>query len=163
MDRHMVARRKALAMLGGSVDAFAGVEPYPSMVDVDGLGVVLTDFSKFDIVPLLLAVNRPVLDKRADDVVAFLKGWLAAVKMFKDQPQRVTNIVWNFYKSQGYTVSEEVLRRALVHMSVTPEYVPELKGYLTDIAQTLVGKGQIAAVPDWDKVLDRKMLQRAAA
>lgn len=151
------------ALAGGSADAFAGVEPYPSIAEVDGLGVVLTDYSKFDIVPLLLAVNRPVLDRRADELVAFLKGWLAAVKMFKDQPQRVTNVVWNFYKSQGYTVPEEVIRRALVHMNVTPEYVPELKGYLTDIAQTLVGKGQIAAVPDWDKVLDRKMLQRATA
>lgn len=150
------------ALAGGSVDAFAGVEPYPSIAEVDGLGTILTDYSKFDIVPLLLAVSRSVLEKRGDDLVAFMKGWLAAVKLFKDQPQRVTAIVLNFYKSQGYNVSDEVIRRALVHMNVTPEYVPGLKAYLTDIAQTLVKKGQIAAVPDWDKVLDQRTLQRAA-
>ena len=150
------------ALAGGSVDAFAGVEPYPSLAEVEGLGIIITNYSKYDIVPLLLAVNRPVLEKRGDELVAFMKGWLAAVKLFKDQPQRVTAIVLNFYKAQGYNVSDEVIRRALLHMNVTPEYVPELKAYVTDIAQTLVKKGQIAAVPDWDKVLDRRTLQRAA-
>ncbi len=149
------------ALAGGSVDAFAGVEPYPSVAEVEGLGIIVTDYSKYDIVPLMLAVNRPVLEKRSSELVPFLKGWLAAVKMFKDNPQRVIAIVWNFYKSQGYNVQEEVIRRALLHMDVTPNYVPELKAYLTDIAQTLVKRGQIASVPDWDKVLDREMLQRA--
>jgi len=149
------------ALAGGSVDAFAGVEPYPSLAEVEGLGIIVTDYSKYDIVPLMLAVNRPVLEKRSSELVPFLKGWLAAVRMFKDNPQRVIAIVWNFYKSQGYNVQEEVIRRALLHMDVTPNYVPELKAYLTDIAQTLVKRGQIASVPDWDKVLDREMLQRA--
>ena len=149
------------ALAGGSVDAFAGVEPYPSLAEVEGLGIIVTNYSKYDIVPLMLAVNRPVLEKRSSELVPFLKGWLAAVRMFKDNPQRVIAIVWNFYKSQGYSVQEEVIRRALLHMDVTPNYVPELKAYLTDIAQTLVKRGQIASVPDWDKVLDREMLQRA--
>lgn len=149
------------ALAGGSVDAFAGVEPYPSLAEVEGLGIIVTDYSKYDIVPLMLAVNRPVLEKRSSELVPFLKGWLAAVRMFKDNPQRVIAIVWNFYKSQGYNVQEEVIRRALLHMDVTPNYVPELKAYLTDIAQTLVKRGQIASVPDWDKVLDREMLRRA--
>ena len=149
------------ALAGGSVDAFAGVEPYPSLAEVEGLGIIVTNYSKYDIVPLMLAVNRPVLEKRSSELVPFLKGWLAAVRMFKDNPQRVIAIVWNFYKSQGYNVQEEVIRRALLHMDVTPNYVPELKAYLTDIAQTLVKRGQIASVPDWDKVLDREMLRRA--
>jgi len=149
------------ALAGGSVDAFAGVEPYPSLAEVEGLGIIVTNYSKYDIVPLMLAVNRPVLEKRSSELVPFLKGWLAAVRMFKNNPQRVIAIVWNFYKSQGYNVQEEVIRRALLHMDVTPNYVPELKAYLTDIAQTLVKRGQIASVPDWDKVLDREMLQRA--
>lgn len=149
------------ALAGGSVDAFAGVEPYPSLAEVEGLGMIVTDYSKYDIVPLMLAVNRPVLEKRSSELVPFLKGWLAAVRMFKDNPQRVIAIVWNFYKSQGYNVQEEVIRRALLHMDVTPNYVPELKAYLTDIAQTLAKRGQIASVPDWDKVLDREVLQRA--
>lgn len=149
------------ALAGGSVDAFAGVEPYPSLAEVEGLGMIVTDYSKYDIVPLMLAVNRPVLEKRSSELVPFLKGWLAAVRMFKDNPQQVIAIVWNFYKSQGYNAQEEVIRRALLHMDVTPNYVPELKAYLTDIAQTLVKRGQIASVPDWDKVLDREMLRRA--
>jgi len=151
------------ALAGGSVDAFAGVEPYPAIADVEGLGVVVTDYSKYDIVPLLLAVQRPVLEKRSDELVPFLKGWLAAVKMFKDDRKRVTGIVWNFYKSQGWKVPEEVISKALARMDVTPTYVPELKNYLTNMAQTLVNKGQIASVPDWNKVLDQQILKRASA
>lgn len=150
------------AMAGGSVDAFAGVEPYPSIAEVEGFGVVLVDYSKFDIVPVVLAVNRPVLEQRAGELTPFLKAWLAAVKMFKNDPKRVTRIVWNTYTAQGYKVSEEVIRRALGRMNVTPTYVPELKTYLAEMAQTLKAKGQIKAVPDWDKVLNAEMLQRAA-
>jgi ABC-type nitrate/sulfonate/bicarbonate transport system substrate-binding protein len=151
------------ALASGSVDAFAGVEPYPALAEVDGIGTKLTDYTKFDIVPLMLAVNRPVLEKRSAELIPFLKGWLAAVRMFKENPKRVAQIVQNFYASQGYKVSEQVIARALAPMSVDPNYVPELKAYLTAIADTLMKKGQMTAMPDWDRVLDRQILQRANA
>lgn len=150
------------AMAGGSVDAFAGVEPFPSVAEVEGIGTILTDYSKFDIVPLLLAVQRPLIESRQNDLVAFLKGWLVAVRMFKDDPKRVSNIVWNFYKAQGYNAPQEVISRALARMDVTPYYRPELPKYLTGLAQTLMKQGQLQAVPDWSKILDQQLIKRAA-
>ena len=55
--------------------------------------------------------------------------------------------------SQGYTVSDEVIRRTLAHMAVTPDYVPELKIYLAAITQTFHSKGHITTTPAWDKIL----------
>lgn len=151
------------ALAAGSVSAFAGVEPYPSLAEVEGIGNPLVDYSQFDLVPVLLAVNRSALDKRGDELLRFMKAWLAAARMFKEDNARVTRIVWDFYKARGYSVSQEVIRRSLVHMNVTPDFIPELKPYLTDIAQTLMKKGSIAAMPDWDKVLDRSLLARAGS
>jgi hypothetical protein len=94
--------------------------------------------------------------------VAFLKGWLVAVRMFKDDPKRVSNIVWNFYKAQGYNAPQEVISRALARMDVTPYYRPELPKYLTGLAQTLMKQGQLQAVPDWSKILDQQLIKRAA-
>ena len=151
------------AMAAGSVDAFAGVEPFPSVAEVEGIGTILTDYSKFDIVPLMLAVQKSLIDTRPNDLVAFLKGWLVAVRMFKEEPKRVTNIIWNFYKTQGYNAPEEVISRALARMDVTPYFRPELPAYLTNIAQTLIKQGQLSAVPDWSKTLDQQLIKRAAA
>ena len=43
------------ALAAGSIDAFAGVEPFPSSAEVDKLGKVLTDFSPYDLQPVILA------------------------------------------------------------------------------------------------------------
>ena len=150
------------AMAGGSVDAFAGVEPFSSVAEVEGIGTILTDYSKFDIVPLMIAVQRSLIDTRPNDLVAFLRGWLLAVRMFKEEPKRVSSIVWNYYKSQGYNTPEEVISRAIARMDVTPYFRPELPAYLTGVAQTLVKQGQLQAVPDWSKVLDQQLIKRAA-
>lgn len=61
-----------------------------------------------------------------------------------------------------YPVSDEVICGTLAHLAVTPDYVPELKIYLTAITQTFLSKGHITATPDWDKTLDRSLPQKAA-
>src|SRR5262245_61238993 len=64
------------AMIAGSVDAFAGVEPFPSLAEVDGIGTVLVDYSDFDILPVIITANRNVVERKREAVVALLRGWL---------------------------------------------------------------------------------------
>jgi len=149
------------ALASKSVDAYAGVEPYPSVAEVEGFGVLIIDYSKFDLVPVWLAVNEPVLEKKRDALVAFMKGWLETVKIMKDDPDRAARAVWGFYKSEGYTVKQEAIKKMLSKLDVNPEYVPQLKDYLKTESEILVKSKQIAAVPDWDKVLNREILQKA--
>lgn len=149
------------ALLSKSVDAFAGVEPYPSIAEHQGIGVVLVDYGAFDLTPVLLAINRPVLREKPEGAVALLRGWLESVRIFREQPPRAINVLWKVFKAQGYDVPEEVIRKAVGRLDVNPDFVPGLREYLTEQSQLLVQQGQISKVPDWDSALVREPLQRA--
>jgi len=149
------------AMVAGSVDAFAGVEPFPSVAEVDGLGVVLADYSQYDLLPVILAANRPAVERKRDAVVAFLRGWLGAVKVFTDQSETAAQIVANFFKTEGFDINDKILRLMLSKLDVTPYFAPTLQSYLEEESKLLVQQRQIAGVPDWSKLLNRDLLQQA--
>jgi sulfonate transport system substrate-binding protein len=150
------------AMVGKSVDAFAGVEPFPSVAEIEGLGNVLVDYGQFDLQPVFVAINRPVLERRRGDVVRFLRGWLAAVHIVNSDPQRAVRIVWNEFKAQGYDVKEAAFARMLGKLEVKPEFTPGLRDYLNEQGSVLLKQRQIPAVPDWNKALDESVLAQAA-
>ena len=149
------------ALVSKSVDAFAGVEPFPSVAEVDGLGEVLLDYSEFDMVPVILAANRPVLEQKHAAAVAFFRGWLDAVDIMKKDPARSANIVWKHFKSQGYEVKEAVIERMIAKLEIDPNYSPKLSAYLTDESKILASQHKIASVPDWGKLLDTTVMKAA--
>ncbi len=151
------------ALAAGSVDAFAGVEPFPSIAEVDGIGVSLLDYSAFDILPVILVTNRPVIDKKRAALVALLRGWLAGVKLFKADPGEAEKIVSATFAAQGFKVSDAVIKRMLSKLDVTPTFKPGLRGYLDEEAKTLVQQHAIAAPPDWGKALNTELMQEAMA
>ncbi len=150
------------ALAAGSVDAFAGVEPFPSVAEVEKLGVVLIDYSQFDLVPVILAANRPVVEGKREAVLAFLRGWLAAVNLFRSDRALATKIVWQHFQDEGFKVSEDVIKVMLGKLDVTPNFVPELKTALDDEAKVLFAQHKIGAVPDWSTHLNSELLQQAA-
>jgi aliphatic sulfonates family ABC transporter substrate-binding protein len=149
------------AMASGSVDAFAGVEPFPSIAEVDGIGDAIIDYSDFDILPVILAANRPVVEQKRDAVVAILRGWLAGVALFKSNPEKSGQIVHTFFEQQGFKVSEAVVKRMLSKLDVETNFKPGLRAYLEDEANTLIKKKAIASMPDWGRILDSELLQEA--
>jgi aliphatic sulfonates family ABC transporter substrate-binding protein len=149
------------AMTGKSVDAFAGVEPFPSVAEIEGLGKVLIDYGDFDLQPVFVAINRPVLEHRRNDVVRFLRGWLAAVRIVNTEPQRAVHIVWNEFKAQGYDVKEAAFARMLAKLEVKPEFTPGLRDYLLEQGKVLLAQKQISAVPDWKQALEPSALAEA--
>jgi ABC-type nitrate/sulfonate/bicarbonate transport system substrate-binding protein len=94
-------RNHVSALASGSVDAFAGVEPYPAVAEVEGIGSVLTDYSKYDIVPVMLATNEEILTKREADLAKFIKCWKLAVQLCRDEPDRAAHIVGDFFRGRG--------------------------------------------------------------
>ncbi len=149
------------ALASGSVDAFAGVEPFPSLAEVEGIGVAIIDYSDFDILPVILAANRPVVEQKRAAVVALLRGWLAGVELFKSNPDKSAEIVFSFFKQQGFSVSEAVVKKMLSKLDVTPTYKPGLRAYLEDESKTLMQQKAITAMPDWGKLLNTDLMQEA--
>lgn len=149
------------ALAAGSIDAFAGVEPFPSLAEVDKLGKVLTDFSPYDLQPVILGCSTETVQKRRGDVVAFLRAWLAGVKVFKDDRNKAVEIVKGYFTKKGFKVSDEVVKLMLSKIDVDPEFKPELKDYLTDQSKVLMKGNKISAIPDWDKLLNSGLLAEA--
>ena len=163
-DVHIVNvtfQNQVAAIVGKSADAFAGVEPFPSVAEVEGLGHAVIDYSQFDMQPVFLAVNEPVLAKRRDELVAFMRGWVAAANIVNNEPDRAVKIVWDTFKAQGYDTKEAVFKLMLTKIDVKPQYVPGLEQYLQEQSDVLVKQKQIAAVPDWKKILDTSVLAQA--
>ncbi len=151
------------ALASGSIDAFAGVEPFPSVAEIDKLGKVLTDYSGYDLQPVILAANKEVVDKNRDGVVAFMRAWLAAVKIYQCNCDRPTTIVLKHFKDQGFPVSADVIKLMLSKIDVSPDLGPQLKEYLTEEAKTLMHQNKISAIPDWDQRLNASILAAARA
>ncbi len=151
------------ALAAGSIDAFAGVEPFPSVAEVEKLGKVLTDYSDYDLQPIMLAANKSAVDKNRDGVVAFMRGWLAAVKIYDDKRDQATAIVLKHFKDQGFSVDDKVIKLMLSKINVNPEFGPQLKSYLADESKLLMEQKKISAMPDWDKRLNSAVLAAARA
>ena len=149
------------ALASGSVDAYAGTEPYSSVAEYEGIGRVIVDYGQFDLSPIILAVNRSVFEQKREAVVTMLKGWLETVRFVQEQPARASSIIWKYYTAQGYISPEPVFRSVLSRLVLTPDYVAELKGYLIEQAQILLDKKQISHMPDWDKELLREPIAQA--
>ena len=149
------------ALAAGSVDAFAGVEPFPSVAEVDGIGKVLTDYSTYDLQPIILAANKSTIDKNRDNVVAFLRGWLSAVKVYQDHRDEATAIVLKYFKGKGFDVNEKIIKLMLSKIDVAPDFGPQLKSYLENQSKILMKQNKISAIPDWDKRLDNSLLAAA--
>jgi sulfonate transport system substrate-binding protein len=150
------------ALASGSVDAFAGVEPFPSVAEVEGIGTILTDYSKYDIVPVILATNHDVLAKREADLAKFMRGWVMAADIYRKNPKKSVTIVGDFFRGRGQKMNDDVFRLAMGRMDVTTSYRPELKQYMTELGELLVKQKRLDAVPNIDRALDQRVLKKIA-
>ena len=149
------------ALAAGSIDAFAGVEPYTALVEVTGIGKTIIDYSKYDITPVLLTATLSALEQKREAIVGFMRGWLKAIDVLKNDQPKTIKIIQENFKGQGFEVSEEAVKLLLSKVDVTPDFMPELTTYLTKEAEILMAKKQISAIPDWNTRLDTTLLADA--
>ncbi len=98
--------------------------------------------------------------------MAYLRGWLRAVKLLKEQPGKAAQVYWEEQNSMGRNVPVSVLDQTLRRMRWEPEITPEIEKYLVDQAKDLVkgtGGGRLKSIPDIAKALNRELLQKAKA
>ncbi|MBV9954618.1 MAG: ABC transporter substrate-binding protein [Pseudolabrys sp.] len=151
------------AMAAKTVDAMVTVEPYNAIAEAEGLAVTLVDFYSFDKMPVFMMATPEFIQKSPDTIVAYLKAWLEVAKDFKDNSAKVTQVIGDFYKSKGYTMSPDVLKTAISRVEVQPGWPADIKPYLQKHAEILLSEKKIAAIPDWSKALRTDFLAKAGA
>jgi NitT/TauT family transport system substrate-binding protein len=151
------------ALAAKTVDAMVNVEPYNVIAEADGLGVDLIDFSGVDKMPVFMAATPEFVDKNPDTVVAYLKAWLDAGKDFKENPQKVDKVIYDFYTSKGYKMSPESFSKAMARVEVNPGFPSDLTPYMQEQAEILLKAKLIRAIPDWSKALRPEFMKKAQA
>lgn len=151
------------AMAAKTVDAMVNVEPYNVIAEADGIGVDLIDFSGVDRMPVFMAATPEFVDKSPDTVVAYLKAWLDVGKDFKQNPQKVADVIYTFYTDKGYKMSKEAFQKAMSRVEVDPGFPSDLKPYMQEQAEILLKAHQIPAIPDWSKALRPEFMAKARA
>jgi NitT/TauT family transport system substrate-binding protein len=122
------------AMSAKTVDAMVNVEPYNSIAEADGL---------------------------ATTIMAYLKAWLDVARDFKERPNSVADTIYGFYASKGYSLSQDVLRKALATIDVAPGFPADLRPYMQGHANALLKEKKIGAIPDWTKALRPEFMDKA--
>ena len=151
------------AMAAKTVDAMVNVEPYNAMAEAEGLGTILMDYGDVDPIPVFMAATPEFVQQQPRAVVAYLKAWLDVARDFKDNPKKVADVIYSFYASKGYKMSQETFATALGRVDVAPGFPKDLEPYLTHHAKILLAEKKISAIPDWKKALRRDFLDKARA
>lgn len=113
-------------------------EPHSSIGEYDGTIRVVEDYCKYDPLPFMLTVTNKAIKENPDAVVAYLRGWLRAVKFLKEEPQKAAAVYVEEQKSLGREIPVAVIDKALQRMKWEPDLTPTLEKYLVDQAKDLV-------------------------
>jgi NitT/TauT family transport system substrate-binding protein len=151
------------AMAAKTVDAMVNVEPYNSIAVADGIGNSILDFSKYDRMPVFMAATPDFLKQHPDAAVTYLKAWQDVAKDFKDNPGKVSDVIYSFFKSRGYTMSRETFAKAIGRVDVSPGFPADLQPYMEKEAQILVKAKRIKKVPDWKTALRPDLWAKASS
>ena len=89
------------------------VEPYNAIAVADGIGVSILDYSSFDRLPVLMAATPEFVDKNPDTVIAYLKAWRDVAADFKNNPNKVSEVIFSFFTSKGYKMSKDTFAQAM--------------------------------------------------
>jgi NitT/TauT family transport system substrate-binding protein len=151
------------AMAAKTVDAMCNVEPYNAIAEADGLAVTVSEFDTFDRLPVFMAATPEFVQKSPETVVAYLRAWLEVAKDFKTSPKKVSDTIFSFYESKGYTMSKDTFAKALARVEVQPGWPNDLVPYMQQQAEILLKENKIKAIPDWSKALRTEFLKQAGA
>jgi ABC-type nitrate/sulfonate/bicarbonate transport system substrate-binding protein len=151
------------AMAAKTVDAMVNVEPYNAIAEADGMAVTISEFDKFDRLPVFMAATPEFIAKSPETVVAYLKAWLEVAKDFKQTPKKVADVIYSFYTSKGYKMAHDTFAKALARVEVQPGWPNDITPYMQTQAEILLKEKKIKTIPDWSKALRTDFLKQASA
>ena len=149
------------AMAAKTVDAMINVEPYNAIAEAEGLGTIIMSLDKYDKVPVFMAATPDFVEKNPDAIVAYLKAWLDVKKDFKENPKKVSEVIYSFFTSKGYNMDRKTFETAMGRVQVDPGFPTDLVPYLTKHTEVLIQEKKVSAMPDWKKALRTDFMEKA--
>src|SRR6266498_2111878 len=151
------------AMAAKTVDAMVNVEPYNSIAVAEGIGTSIMDYWSVDKMPVFMAATPEFIAKSADAIVAYLQAWQEVGRDFKENPNKVADVIYAFFTSKGYAMSRETFAKALAKVEVNPGFPSDLVPGLQKDAEVLLREKKISAIPDWKKALQPDLWAKASS
>lgn len=154
------------SLVAKAVAAAALTDPLVSIAEHDGIIRSLGNFCQYDPLPFMLTATNKIIQENPDAVVAYLRGWLRAIKLLKEQPEKAAEVYAEEQKAMGRTVNVAVLDKALRRMRWEPDITSQMEKYLADQAKDLAseaGGRRLKSVPDLAKGLNTELLKKARA
>ena len=151
------------AMAAKTVDAMINVEPYNAIAEADALATTIINYWDVDRMPVFMAATPDFVDAHPDETVRYLKAWLAVADDFKSNKKKVSDTIYEFYKSKGYKMSPATFEKAIDTVEVSPVFPSNLRDYMQEQAQVLLREKKIKQMPDWSKALRPEFMQKAKA
>jgi ABC-type nitrate/sulfonate/bicarbonate transport system substrate-binding protein len=151
------------ALSAKTVDAMINVEPYNAIAEAENIGTIIMDLSKYDKVPVFMAATPDFVEKNPDTIVAYLKAWLDVKRDVKENPKKVSDVIYSFFTSKGYQMDTKTFATAMGRVEVDPGFPTDLVPYLTKHAEALLQEKKISAMPDWKKALRTDFMEKARA
>jgi sulfonate transport system substrate-binding protein len=148
-------RDQAAVLAGGSIDAFAGVEPFCALAESLGYSELLINYEKYDPMPNMLASTSKFVTNSPKSAQAVVATMAEADEMFQKQPEKVKEVLSKVYTEAGYQIDSETLGKLIARMDVNPKYIPDLDKYFKAEADELVKSGRLRGGKgvDWSKAL----------
>ena len=84
-------------------------------------------------------------------------------KDFKEQPDKVTEVIYSFFTDKGYKMSKATFKKALSRVEVGPGFPKDLEGYLGHHAEVLKKAKKIKDIPNWKTALRPEFMEKARA
>jgi ABC-type nitrate/sulfonate/bicarbonate transport system substrate-binding protein len=155
------AKDRMPSLVAKAIDAAVLNDPFVSIGEHEGLIRSLENFCKYDILPFLVTATNKIIKENPDAVVAYLRGWLRAIKLLKEQPEKAAAIYAEEQKEMGREVPVAVLDKGLRRMRWEPEVNAEMDRYMADEVKELMATGQIKTAPDVAKAINKEPLAKA--
>jgi ABC-type nitrate/sulfonate/bicarbonate transport system substrate-binding protein len=160
------AKDRIPSLIAKAIDAATLADPFVAAGEHEGLIRSVENFCKYDPMPFMVTATSKIVKEHPEAVVAYLRGWLRAVKLLKQEPEKAAAVYTEEQKSVGRDVSVAVIDKALRRIKWEPEITRDIEKYLVDQAKDLTtgaGEGRLKSVPDIAKALNRDLLKKAMA
>ena len=157
------AKDRIPSLVAKAIDAAALNEPFVAVGEHEGVVRTIETYCKYDTLPFIVTATNKVIKEQPDAVVAYLRGWLKAIALLKNEPEKAAAVYADEQKTMGREIPVAVLDKALRRMRWEPELNAQIERYLADEAKETVAAGQMKAVPDLARALNTDLLKKAMA